>query len=126
MNFLKNLFLFLRFLSKLRVEQKGKVTILEYNNLQLSVQAAELQLRFKGLLLIDPMFYSICAEHSLRNSILNENYKRAVELYREVVNLNGQERDEAYQEIYNRSHDGYNSVFEKSGTRERSDAERVN
>ena len=126
MNFLKNLFLFVRFLSKLKVNQKGKVTVLEYSNLQLSVQAAELQLRFKGLLLIDPMFYSICAEHSLSNSILNEDYERAVELYREVVNLNGQERDEAYQEIYDRSHARYNSNIEKSGTGERSEPERVN
>jgi hypothetical protein len=126
MNFLKNLFLFVRFLSKLKVKQKGKVTVLKYGNLQLSVQAAELQLRFKGLLLIDPMFYSICAEHSLSNSILNEDYERAVELYREVVNLNGQERDEAYQEIYDRSHARYNSNIEKSGTGERSEPERVN
>lgn len=126
MNFLKNLFLFVRFLSKLRVEHKGKVTVLEYNNLQLLVQNAELQLRFKGLLLIDPMFYSLCAEHSLSGSIINEDNKKAVELYREVVNLNGQERDKAYQEIYNRSHAGYNSNIEKYGTGERSDAERVN
>jgi hypothetical protein len=122
MNFLKNLFLLIRFLSKLKVDQKGKITTLNYNNLQVLVQEAELQIRFKGLLLIDPMFYSICAEHSLSDSILNEDYSKAIELYREVLRLNGQERDKAYQEIYNRSHAGYNSIFEKSSTGERSNA----
>lgn len=126
MNFLKNLFLFVRFLRKLKVEQKGKVTVLEYNNLLLLVQDAELQLRFKGLLLVDPMFYSLCTEDSVNDSIISEDTKRIVELYREVVNLNGQERDEAYRQICDRSHPRFCSIIEKSGSGERSDAERVN
>lgn len=125
MNFLKNLFLLVRFLTKLKVEQKGTVTVLEYNNLQLLVQNAEIQLRFKGLLLIDPMFYSLCTEDSVSDSILSEDTRRIIKLYREVVNLDGQERDEAYRQICDRSHPEYFSILEKFSKAERSDTERV-
>lgn len=125
MNFLKNLFLLFRLLTKLKVKQEGNVTVLEYNNLQLLVQNAEIQLRFKGLLLIDPMFYSLCTEDSVSDSILSEDTRRIVKLYREVVNLNGQERDKAYRQICDCSHPEYFSILEKSSTAERSDTERV-
>lgn len=125
MNFLKNLFLLVRFLTKLKVEQKGTVKVLEYNNLQLFVQKAEIQLRFKGLLLIDPMFISLCTEDSVSDSILKEDTRRIVELYREVVKLNGQERDKAYRQICDCSHPEYFSILEKASTAERSDTERV-
>lgn len=125
MNFLKKIFLFFKFISKLKVEQKGGLTVLEYNNLQVLLQDTEVQLRFKGFLLLDPMFYSLCAEDSVSNSILREDTRKIVELYREIVNLDGQERDKAYQQICDCSNPRYNSIIEKSGSRERFDAERV-